>query len=180
MANTQKWMLGFICLAGFLACAPWNPKWTQLWLFNTDTPDLWQFITAHFAHWSWAHWLVNLVAFLSFVAIYSRYLTAKSCLTVTLSLIFFCDVYLYTAYERSFYLGFSAVLYGLFTFAAMTTYRQAKLINTFVIIYILYKTISDWAAPSLENIYGIAVAFEVHGAAIYTAIMLAIIKLKLR
>ncbi len=163
-----------LCVALFLACAPWATEWTQLWVWNNSQPYPWSVLSAHFAHWSWPHFWTNLCAFITFLAIYGRYLSARSFVTYCLAIVISCDVYLHFAYERAFYLGFSSILYGLFSIAALIHFKTTKVISLAVIGFLIFKSLSQWLMPIDNNLYGIAVASDVHIVGMLTGVGLFI------
>lgn len=158
-----------LVLSLFIASAPFTETWVeqlqyqQTWLTKSE---FWRLLTAHWIHGSWAHWLFNLLALLAFFILLGSCITYREfiinvffgALVVSLGLYFFTDY--------DYYLGFSAVLYGVFIYAAANAVKQGqRWFGLAIILYITGKILLDSINGSnqwTETVIGLPVMTESH------------------
>lgn len=167
------WRPASALLAALLLFAPWSKQWLSYFWFQADLPwQIWRLITAHLSHWSWPHWGMNALAALLFLWLYQRHYAGKTLLLISLWLVLCCDLYLLSAYQRPFYLGLSAVLYGLFSFAALQRLRHEPWVSILVLAAILLKT---GQGTSSADLIGLPVATDMHWVAILAGSLAALL-----
>ena len=145
-----------------LAFAPYSASWTERWMsvpaLNVGEP--WRLFTAHFSHWSWAHWWGNCAAFVCFLLLYFHTLSAKDTLVFTVFLLFGNGVFFSFFYTREFYLGFSGLLYAWFVCGALWKFSERSLLNGLVLLFLLLRVMGVGSEPAGAG--ELAVASEVH------------------
>ncbi len=125
----------------------------------------WRLITGHFAHLSWAHWLLNslglmLTAWLfnSIKAYYWHWSFLCSSLSVSFCLLWFEP-------QLTWYVGLSGVLHGFLIFGALIQIQRHPLFNTSILVVVIAKLIGEQtkgSVPDLEQFIGGSVVIEAH------------------
>lgn len=140
--------------------------------FSLTRPEIargewWRFISCNFAHFGWAHTLMNLAAFLlcslAFLKNFSvnRFLLLMltCCLAVSLGV-----YYLNPEYET--YAGLSGAIHGLIIAGLILNKRHAYWINGAIIALVLAKIINehrtDYQTTELQEMIPVAVAYDAH------------------
>lgn len=145
-----------------LALAPFSASWVEGWMsvpaLNID--QAWRFFTAHFSHWSWAHWWTNCAAFVCFLLLYFHTLSARNILVFTGFLLIGNGVFLSFFYTREFYLGFSGLLYAWFVYGALWKFSERGLLNGLVLLFLLLRALG--VGRELAGADELAVASEIH------------------
>lgn len=108
--------------------------------------ELWRFFSAHFTHISWTHCLSNLIGLLLLTGIFNHskqvfhwyFASFLIIAMVSTGLILFST-------QLDWYVGFSALLTGLYAYAAVITIRENIKVSTIIIIalsiYILFQVL---------------------------------------
>jgi len=145
-----------------LAFAPFSASWVERWMavpgLNVDEP--WRFFSAHFSHWSWAHWWTNCAAFVCFLLLYFHALSARDMLAFTCFLLIANGVFFSFFYAREFYLGFSGLLYAWFVYGALWKFSERSLLNALVLLFLMLRVMGVGSEPAGAG--ELAVASEVH------------------
>jgi hypothetical protein len=151
----------------FLVFAPVNESYRDALRWDADAPHLYAWLTAHLTHWDMRHLITNAVGALGLYACISqlkkRISTWVWWVAFAINLIA-CDLYLALAYERSFYLGASSWLYGLWLLAALWLCQFEYRLGYLLLLLTLFT-----AAKPLMNLpepLSIPTAYEVHFAAL--------------
>jgi len=162
-----------IVLGLLLILAPWQEKWISLfWFSHSHLEEVWRFLTAHLIHWSWKHWALNVLAFCCFCSFYSHLYTAKHLLAVILYIVLLCDFFLVFFYKREFYLGLSALIYGLFIYSSIRFWNLAPLLNSLIFGVVTFKAIEPFFILTLESNTDLPIATEMHLVSMFSAALL--------
>lgn len=140
----------------------------------------WRFLTAHWVHVGWMHYLLNMIAFVCLPFIFPKIKTSillglVILLPLVLSLIF------YFAYPNiELYAGFSGVLHGLYCMAALVSLNDGKergfalLILFCLIIKLLWEAIVGELSATARLI-GSPVLIEAHQLGVGISVLLFIL-----
>lgn len=179
-----SWLiLGVIFL--FCVCAPYTNKWKALLTFSKSKPEqLWRFVTGHFTHWSWEHLILNLFGLVIFYFLFKKdvsrhshlglqILTVKSLISALTFILLITNFYIFFYYSFEYYLGFSSILYGLYSYCAVRCLVIDKVINGFILLTI-FSQIQPWFTTyNSSTLIGLTSATDVHTIAVTSGLVLA-------
>ena len=126
-----------------------------------------QWLTPSLVHYSWMHWLLNILNLLAIVFIFYRVWSAKRLLIVfTISSVFIIvSLYIFDPDINS-YVGMSGVLYTLAIYGALKNLKYDRLVSILVLIYVVLKLFFDDTINHLMGVdialLGLNVVHEVH------------------
>ncbi|WP_191600952.1 rhomboid family intramembrane serine protease [Marinomonas algicola] len=181
-------IIGLIFL--FILCAPYSNEWKSVLILNLSKPEqVWRLITAHFTHWSWPHLIVNAFGLLLFHLLFKnevgsnpsetnstkehQALNVKSIVTALIFILLMSNFYIFFAYSYEFYLGFSSILYGLYSYCAVRCLAVDKVTNGFILLAIFLQIQPWFAVYNSSTLIGLTVATDVHTAATTSGLVLA-------
>ena len=135
-ALKHKPLLAFIAACIVIMLFPQHVReLLYLHIENFKHGEYWRFFTAHLTHYSWVHCLSNIIGLLLLIGIFSNtqqkihWLLAAIiiCIAISSGLILF-------SIKLDWYLGFSGVLTGLFSYASIKTLNENARISTIILI----------------------------------------------
>lgn len=140
----------------------------------------WRFMTAHFVHVGWIHYALNMFALACLPFIFPR-LSAQYLLIALLSLPIFMSLCFYYFYPQvDAYAGFSGVLHGLYTLAAiqgLTIYSERHF-ALFILVGLAAKLAWEAVVGELSltmRLIGSPVLIEAHQLGVIGAVLLCLI-----
>lgn len=161
----------FIILMGF------PQSWRNQLYFHLEhftQGEYWRFLSGHFVHYSWLHCLSNVIGLLLLMSIFNNtYKKLNWWLATLFVATFISSALLFQSSQLNWYMGFSGVLAGLFTYAAVKTYQEHVRLSLVIIIslsmYVFLKLqegelvrsyiISEVKASSYAHAYGLLAGF---------------------
>lgn len=128
----------------------------------------WRFLTAHWVHVGWIHYVMNMMALLCVPLIFPKLqvrwlIFSAICLPVLMSSVFYCYYP-----ELQAYAGFSGVLHGIYVIAAFINLNYpserkfALLILIGLIIKLFWEVYVGGAASATAQLIGYPVLIEAH------------------
>jgi len=106
----------------------------------------WQWITPNIVHVNWMHWLLNILNFMALMIFFYHAWTVKNIVLIYLSSSLFIMLCLYIFSENvSRYAGMSGVLYTFATYGSLVTFKEQKILSSFILLYCSIKlAANDW------------------------------------
>ncbi len=130
-----------------------------------QTGEYWRALTGHFTHYSWAHWLRNMLSLVLLQQMLGATIKCRQLpvLVGALALLSSAAILLFTPWH--FYTGLSGLLHGMFTFGALTALRQRRAVGAVVLAVVVLKL--GWEQfngppAGLAETIGIGVAIDAH------------------
>lgn len=185
LASFDKSMLILIGVLFFFA--PYNALWRNAFIYSSESPFSIGILTGHFTHWSWGHFSLNAIGLLIFWALHRSYSLPKdkrlapplsTTRFIAAFIAFWIASSLYLIYYSSiaFYLGFSAILYGLYVYSALRCFAYDKILF-FGVLLVVFIQVQPWLIFSdSSQIIGVLVAKNTHLVTVLTAVCLVIIE----
>lgn len=145
----------------------------------------WRFLTAHWVHVGWIHYLLNLIAFICFPFIFPKIRV----LFLVLLIIFvpiLMSLAFYLLYPRvDAYAGFSGVLHGLYGVAAIMSlkYVKERPFATIILLGLAAKLLWEATVGELSatiRLIGSPILIEAHQLGVLMSLIMLIILLFLK
>ena len=138
----------------------------------------WRFLTAHWVHIGWIHYLINALALICLPLIFPNFkvkwlLMSSVVLPIVLSLVFY---FFYP--ELAIYAGYSGVLHGLYIIAALESLQHKKERNFGLCILVgltaklIWENYIDRESLTTAQLIGSSVWIEAHWFGVLFAILL--------
>jgi len=141
----------------------------------------WRAITGHIVHSNGWHLLLNLASLIMIGTLFSERLTAKMWLLVfSLSALAVSACYFWLAPEFGYYVGLSAVLYGVIIIGALLDIKQQPFTGWVVLVFVTARVIWQQYSGSVDSLAEIIedrVAIESHLFGISTGYVLGLLLL---
>jgi rhomboid family GlyGly-CTERM serine protease len=127
--------------------------------------EYWRLLSGHFTHYSWAHWLRNILSLILLQQILGAHISCRllPVMVVVMALWISAAILLFT--PLSFYTGLSGVLHGLFTWGSLAALARGKSIGAIILAIVVLKLVVEQIygpSPEIAASIGIAVAVEAH------------------
>lgn len=176
-------IIGLIFL--FCVCAPYSNEWKGILILNNAKPEqFWRLLTGHLTHWSWSHLILNALGLLLFYLLFKKEvysnsskdqqpLTIKSIVIALTFILLISNFYIFFSYSAKFYLGFSSILYGLYSYCAVRCLAVDRVTNGFILLAIFLKIQPWFTVYNSDKLIGLAAATDVHTAAVTSGLVLA-------
>ncbi len=126
-----------------------------------------EWLTPNLVHFSWMHWLLNILNLIAIVIIFNKVWSSKKLLTIFAisSAFIMINLYIFNPNIKS-YVGMSGVLYALAIYGALQNLKYDKLISLAVLLYVLLKlffgdTVNHFMGVDVA-LSGLKVVREVH------------------
>jgi rhomboid family GlyGly-CTERM serine protease len=136
----------------------------------------WRFVSGHWVHANWTHYLLNMTGFILCVALTEtawnlfQWLWRILFLGIGISIAFW-----WLQPQIGWYVGFSGTLFGLYFLCAMSSWPQQRVMSSILIAVIAVKLILDlWSSVKITStdLIGIPVLVEAHLYGVISAIIL--------
>lgn len=135
--------------------------------------QLWRALTGHFSHFRGMHLLLNLAGVWFLWLLFAEYFTGWRFWFLIIYLVISVScLMLLLSPEIETYVGFSAVLYGLFIWGALEDLRIHKWLACLVLVVLFTKTGYEYACQSTNITGDISVATDTHFYAVLLATVL--------
>mgnify|MGYP001046668612 CR=1 FL=1 len=128
----------------------------------------WRLISAHLGHTNSWHWLINMLGLALFGSVFWRDIGGLRLLGLVIALMLGISALLLLLVDYA-YLGLSGVLYGLFVFGLLQSWRYNKWLNSAALLLLLGKVGLDSMAESnsalalsTEQLINAQIAHEAH------------------
>jgi len=176
-------IVGLIFL--FFICAPYSNEWKSWLVLNHSKPEqFWRLLTGHLTHWSWNHLILNIFGLLLFYLLFKKEvgpnstevqqpLNVKSIVTALIFILLMSNFYIFFAYSFKFYLGFSSILYGLYSYCAVRCLAVDKVANGLILLAIFFQIQPWFTVYNSGTFIGLAAATDVHTVAVTSGLVLA-------
>lgn len=139
----------------------------------------WRFITAHWVHVGWIHYLLNLIAFICFPFIFPKIRVFFLVLLVIFVPILMSLAFYFFYPKVDAYAGFSGVLHGLYGVAAIMSLKHAKErpFATLILIGLAFKLIWEVTVGELSatmRLIGSPILIEAHQLGVLMSLIVLI------
>jgi len=127
--------------------------------------QLWRLISGHFTHLNWNHFLLNMAGLSMVAFFFSSYKSSGYWILAILFISLFSSVGMLLDHQFQRYVGFSAVLHGLFIIGGRWEVRRYPLSGAVLLVIIIGKVIYEQiygALPGSESMTGGRVAVNAH------------------
>lgn len=140
------------------------------------TGEWWRMFSAHFDHASFAHWLGNMMALAAVLFIYREVYKLGTFLVVGLCLVMGVSLgLLFLKPSLDWYLGFSAVIHGLFAFGAARSLRERSVVQTVSLALVLCKVAYEkWRGGRQSLLFDLPIAVEAHLYGVLIGVLLGL------
>lgn len=144
----------------------------------------WRFLTGHWVHANWVHYVLNMTGFILCVALtetgwkFTQWVWRILLLAVGISLAFWS-----LQPQIGWYVGFSGVLFGLYVLCAITSWPKQRIMSSILLTVIALKlTLDLWSSVKItsDELIGIPVLVEAHLYGVITALIIEMIHLLIK
>ncbi len=130
-----------------------------------QTGEYWRVLTGHLTHYSWAHWLRNMLSLVLLQQLFGATIKCRHLLVLVGGLAILISAVIVLVSPWHFYTGLAGLLHGVFTFGALTALCQRRAVGAVVLAIIVVKL--GWekfqgAPAGLAETIGIEVAVDAH------------------
>ena len=131
-----------------------------------NTGQLWRLLTGHFVHSNGWHLLLNLVSLMMIGLLFSQHLSLLLwAVAFIASGLIISACYFFIAPQYQYYIGLSAILYGVIIIGALLDLKQQTLIAALVLVVVTGRVIFQQYSGSVESLADLIesrVAIESH------------------
>lgn len=151
-----------------LVLAPGNEAIVAACRLELNAPpyhEMWRLVTAHFVHESWRHLLANALLLLVLHVLFGQYFTMAGTALRVVAIAPCISLGLYLNASFDYYLGSSALLYGLLTFGACRALDDGWRAGWLVLLALLLKLAAAHhfgPDPAMARFTGLPSADEAH------------------
>jgi len=142
--------------------------------------QLWRFLSGHWVHANWTHFLLNITGFALCLALTGvRWsIWQWSWRIIVLSSAISSGFYLWQP-QLGWYVGFSGVLFGLFILAAVASLSEQRMMSVILLLFIGLKIILEqWSSVNItsSDLIGIPVLVDAHLYGVLSALLVVIVQ----
>ena len=142
----------------------------------------WRFITAHWVHVGWVHYLLNLIAFICFPFIFHKIRTRLLLLFIVILPLMISLGFYWCFPQIEAYAGFSGVLHGLYAMAALVSmqFPRERLFATLILVGLIAKLIWEATVGEISatmQMIGSPILIEAHQLGALMSIILLLMVL---
>jgi len=143
--------------------------------------QLWRFVSGHWVHANWTHFLLNITGFVLCLALTGvRWSVWQwSWRIIILSIAISCAFSLWQP-QLGWYVGFSGVLFGLYVLAAVASLPEQRLMSVILLLFIGLKIILEqWSSVNISSsdLIGIPVLVDAHLYGVLSALLMITVQI---